>query len=68
LLILGIYILILLLPLAAARNRLPGTTFKLLLLPLLLIPVIIIDLAGATVPVILILLGIQVCYLIVVKK
>jgi len=66
LLILGLYTLILLLPLAVFRNRLSRIALKLLLLPFLLIPVILVDLAGSLPSVTLFLLGIQVCYLIVV--
>jgi hypothetical protein len=63
---LGIYTAILLLPLAPFRNKLSRITLKLVLLPFLLIPVILVDLVGSSPPVILIFLGIQVCYLIIV--
>jgi hypothetical protein len=67
LLILGTYTLILLVPLAAMRNKLSSVALKFVLFPFLLIPVALVDLVGSTPPVILIILGIQSCYLIIVR-
>lgn len=67
LLILGTYTLILLVPLAATRNKLSSVALKFVLLPFRLAPVAFVDLVGSTAPVILVLLGIQSCYLIIVK-
>lgn len=65
--ILSIYMLIVLVALSIGRKRLPNAVMKMILLPLLLIPVGIIDLAGTTPPYTLGFLAVQLFYLIVVR-
>jgi hypothetical protein len=54
-------------PLAVFRERLPGSIMKLILIPYLMIPVAFVDLVGSPIPFTLVVLGMQVCYLVIVR-
>jgi hypothetical protein len=64
---LGLYMLLVLMALSAGRRKLSSATLKMILLPFLLLPVALIDLAGTTVPFTLGFLAVQVLYLIAVR-
>jgi hypothetical protein len=63
---LGIYVLCLLTPLAMFSKKLPQAVMKLILLPFLMVPVLLVDLAGSPVWFTLYFLAIQLVYLIIV--
>jgi hypothetical protein len=65
--ILGLYTLLILAALSAVRRKLSNVALKMILLPFLLLPVALIDLAGTTPPFTLGFLVVQLLYLIVVR-
>lgn len=65
--LLGFYMLLVLMALSVGRPKLSSTALKGILLPFLLLPVALIDLAGTTVPFTLGFLVVQVLYLIAVR-